>query len=106
MKPFVTYKSSLLVAACALVLTACASAPVEPPPVAAAPKIKSGEQMLLESQNLAKFGERWKQGQQTVQEGEEAVRAGRAKVEEGQRLIEEGNRIMRESEEAYQGVKK
>jgi len=106
MKPFVSLKTPLLVLASTLALTACASKPAEPPPVVLAPKIKSGEQMLLESQNLAKYGERWKQGQQTVQEGEEAVRQGRAKVEEGQRLIEEGNRIMRESEEAYQGIKK
>ncbi len=105
LKPFFAYKNSLLALAGAVALAACASKPPVAPPPAAVPKVKSGEQMLLESQNLAKYGERWKQGQQTVQEGEEAVRQGRAKVEEGQRLIDEGNRIMRESEEAYQGVK-
>jgi hypothetical protein len=80
-------------------------APVETP-IPETPKLKSGEQMLLESQNLAKFGERWKMGQQMVQQGEETVRQGRLKIEEGEKMIGEGNRIMRESEESYQGIKK
>lgn len=104
MKLFLALKNFLLAFAATIALAACASHPT-PAPVEG-PKIKTGEQMLLESQNLAKFGERWKLGQQKVQEGEETVRLGRIKVEEGQRLIEEGNRIMRESEDAYQGAKK
>jgi outer membrane biogenesis lipoprotein LolB len=103
MKPLPACKTALLALAAA-VLAACASKP--PPAPVEVPKIKTGEQMLLESQNLAKFGERWKQGQQKVQEGEELVRQGRVKVDEGQRLIEEGNRVMRESEDAYAGTKK
>ncbi len=103
-------KSSLnrnaILACVAAALAACASKPPASPPSIEAPKLKSGEQMLLESQNLAKYGERWKQGQQMVQQGEETVRSGKLKIEEGQHLIDEGNRIMRESEEAYQGTKK
>ncbi len=108
MNPLFTSKTTLLTIAGTLVLVACASSkpPVAPPPTDA-PKLKSGELMLLESQNLAKYGENWKQGQQKVQLGEETLRQGRIKMEEGQRLIDEGNRIMRESEEAaYQGTKK
>lgn len=87
-----------------LSLSACGAK--APPAHVEVPKMKTGELMLLESQNLAKFGERWKQGQKKTQEGEEVARQGRAKIEEGQRMIEEGQRMMRESEEAYQGVKK
>jgi Spy/CpxP family protein refolding chaperone len=94
----------LALAAAALSLSACAAK--TPPAHVEAPKMKTGELMLLESQNLAKFGERWKQGQKKTQDGEEVVRQGRAKIEEGQRMIEEGQRMMQESEEAYQGVKK
>ena len=82
MKPLFACKNCLPVLAAAA-LAACASAPPPPPPPApvVVPKIKTGEQMLLESQNLAKFGERWKEGQQKVQEGEELVRQGRVKVD-------------------------
>ncbi len=104
MKPNFTCKIALL-AGVAIFVSACASKPKTSPPVEA-PKVKSGEQMLLESQSMAKFGERWKHGQQMVQDGESTVREGRLKIEEGQRMIDEGNRIMRESEEAYQGMKK
>ncbi len=105
MKSNVTITTAVLTGVAAILVSACASktpktSPVEPP------KAKSGEQMLLESQNLAKFGERWKLGQQKVHEGEETVRQGRAKIEQGERLIEEGNRIMKESEESYEGFKK
>lgn len=87
----------------ALLLQACAS---HTPPPEGAPKIKSGEQMLRESQGLAQMGERWMEGQKKVQQGEELVRQGQAKIEEGERLIEEGKNIMKESEEGYQGIKK
>lgn len=106
MKYLFVFKTLMLTLAAAAVLVACASKPPSTPAPVEIPKIKSGEQMLLESQNLAKFGESWKRGQLKVQEGEETVRQGRARIEEGQRLIDEGNRMMRESEEAYQGIKK
>ncbi|MFM8332288.1 MAG: hypothetical protein ACKN9T_11410 [Candidatus Methylumidiphilus sp.] len=63
-------RNSALLAA-AIAVSACSSTtpPVEAPPLPA-PKIKSGEQMLLESENLAKFGSQWKAGQLKVQEGE------------------------------------
>jgi hypothetical protein len=104
MKLFPAFKNAAFALAACAGLVACASDP--PPAPVVIPKIKTGEQMLLESQNLAKFGERWKLGQQKVQEGEDLVRQGRVKIDEGQRLIEEGNRVMRESEQAYEGVKK
>ena len=106
MKPIFSARTSLLALAGTVILAACASKPPATPPPVEEPKLKSGELMLLESQNLAKYGENWKLGQQKVQTGEEIVRQGRIKVEEGQRLIDEGTRIMRESEEAYQGIKK
>lgn len=100
------FKAGVLALA-AIAVSACSSSrPASEMVVADVPRIKSGEQMLIESQNLAKFGERWKLGQQRVQMGEETVRQGRLKVEEGQRLIDEGKRIMSESEDAYQGIKK
>lgn len=89
----------------AALFVACASkAPAPPKPEA--PKLKSGEQMLMESKGLAQMGERWLEGQKKVQEGEEMVRQGQLKIDEGERLIEEGRKIMRESEELYQTIKK
>jgi len=89
----------------AALLTACASKPPAPPKVEA-PKIKSGEQMLLESQGMAQMGERWMEGQKKVQQGEEMVRQGQATIDQGQRLIEEGRKIMQESEDSYQSIRK
>ncbi|MDD5033421.1 MAG: hypothetical protein PHE55_01570 [Methylococcaceae bacterium] len=103
MKPNFAVKSSLL--AGLIALSACASSPPKKLPPPESPKIKSGDQMLMESQNLAQFGERWKLGQQRVHQGEELVRQGQIKIEEGERLIEEGKKIMKESEDAYQGIK-
>jgi hypothetical protein len=104
MRLFSTIKNVLLALAAVSVLAACASKP--PPAPVEVPRVKTGEQMLLESQNLARFGERWKQGQDKVVEGEDMVREGRLKVDQGQRLIDEGNRIKRESEDAYAGSKR
>ncbi len=92
----------LLNLGCSLLL-GCASAPPKPQE---APKIKSGEQMLRESQGMAQLGERWLEGKKKVEQGEELVREGQAKIDEGQRMIEDGKKIMRESEEGYMGIKK
>lgn len=90
---------------CATLLSACASKPPAAPPKEA-PKLKSGELMLMESQGLAQMGERWMEGQKKVQQGEEMIRQGQIKIDEGQRIVEEGRKIMKESEEGYQTIKK
>jgi hypothetical protein len=68
--------------------------------------VQSGEQMLQESEGIARMGQRWMDGKNKVQEGEELVRKGQATVDSGQRLIDEGRRIMKDSETGYQGLRK
>ena len=79
----------------------CASEPTQPP----AEKILSGEQMLRDSQGIAKLSSRWEEGKQMVERGQNLQRQGQATIDEGRNLIEEGQKIMRESEEGYKSLK-
>lgn len=84
-----------------LLLTGCANEPTQP----TAEKILSGEQMLRDSQGIAKLGSRWQEGKQMVEQGQSLQRQGQAKIDEGRAMVEEGQKIMRESEEGYKSLK-
>ncbi|MDD4915530.1 MAG: hypothetical protein PHW13_10920 [Methylococcales bacterium] len=88
-----------------LLLAGCASKPVEAPPVPAAPKIVSGDQMFRDSQGIAQLGSRWQEGKQMVDKGQALQRQGQAEIDQGQSLITEGQKIMQESEEGYKNLK-
>lgn len=92
---------SLHAACLTLLITGCASEPVQP----AAEKIVSGDQMLRDSQGIAQLGSRWQEGKQMVEQGQALQRQGQAKIDEGRTLVEEGQKIMRESEESYKNIK-
>ena len=88
----------------ALLAAGCSSSPT-PPPVSAAPKIVSGDQMLRDSQGIAQLSSRWQDGKQMVDKGQALQRQGQAEMDQGQTLINEGQKIMRESEEGYKTIK-
>jgi len=75
-------------------------------PVTEPTPILSGEQMLRESEGMAKLGSRWEQGVQMVERGQNLVREGKSKIDEGNRMVEEGQKVIRESEEGYKNIKK
>ncbi|NJD06747.1 MAG: hypothetical protein FIA97_09665 [Methylococcaceae bacterium] len=85
-----------------LVVLAACSTPPKPAPAPA----QSGDQMLRESEGIARMGQRWLDGKKKVEEGEEMIRKGQATIDSGQRLVGEGRRIMQESEAGYQGLRK
>jgi hypothetical protein len=91
-----THRVSALIAAAAL--AACASPP-EPKPL-------SAEQILKESQGMARLGQRHLEGENMVRQGEGLVKEGQAKVAEGQRLIEAGKKLIDESEQGYGELRK
>lgn len=88
-----------------LLITGCASKPVEPPAPPPQPKIVSGEQMFRDSQGIAQLGSRWQEGKQMVDKGQALQRQGQAEIDQGQSLINEGQKIMQESEEGYKNIK-